>query len=113
LRSARRRRLDAKKWRARMGGTVIVTLARRSLLAVSAGAAFMVPASLALIRLSFHDAVTRRTAVAMWGACGGIALAAGPVIGGLMIQYVGCAECTAGGGDDLADPAIRAAFTAH
>jgi hypothetical protein len=50
-----------------MGGTVIVTLARRSLLAVSAGAAFMVPASLALIRLLFHDAVTRRTAVAMWG----------------------------------------------
>jgi DHA2 family methylenomycin A resistance protein-like MFS transporter len=54
-----------------------------------AGAAFMVPASLALIRLSFHDAVARRTAVAMWGACGGIALAAGPVIGGLMIQYLG------------------------
>jgi DHA2 family methylenomycin A resistance protein-like MFS transporter len=54
-----------------------------------AGAAFMVPASLALIRLSFHDAATRRTAVAMWGACGGIALAAGPVIGGLMIQYLG------------------------
>jgi DHA2 family methylenomycin A resistance protein-like MFS transporter len=25
----------------------------------------------------------------MWGACGGIALAAGPVIGGLMIQYFG------------------------
>jgi DHA2 family methylenomycin A resistance protein-like MFS transporter len=53
------------------------------------GAAFMVPASLALIRLSFDDAIATRTAVAMWGACGGIALAAGPVIGGLMIQYLG------------------------
>ncbi len=54
-----------------------------------AGAAFMVPASLALIRLSFQDTATRTSAVAMWGACGGIALAAGPVIGGLMIQYLG------------------------
>lgn len=53
------------------------------------GAALLVPTSLTLIRLAFHDPNERRTAVAMWGACGGIALAAGPVIGGLMIQYLG------------------------
>ncbi|EJM61853.1 arabinose efflux permease family protein [Pseudomonas sp. GM50] len=53
------------------------------------GAALLVPTSLTLIRLSFHDPDTRQSAVAMWGACGGIALAAGPVIGGLMIQYFG------------------------
>jgi DHA2 family methylenomycin A resistance protein-like MFS transporter len=53
------------------------------------GAALLVPTSLTLIRLSFQDPAMRRTAVAMWGACGGVALAAGPVIGGLMIQYLG------------------------
>jgi EmrB/QacA subfamily drug resistance transporter len=53
------------------------------------GAALLVPTSLTLIRISFADPATRRSAVAMWGASGGIALAAGPVIGGLMIQYFG------------------------
>lgn len=53
------------------------------------GAALLVPTSLTLIRLTFQDANTRRTAVAMWGACGGIALAAGPVLGGILIQYLG------------------------
>jgi DHA2 family methylenomycin A resistance protein-like MFS transporter len=53
------------------------------------GAALLVPTSLTLIRLSFADPIIRRWAVAMWGACGGIALATGPVMGGLMIQYFG------------------------
>ncbi|NVL26293.1 MFS transporter [Pseudomonas syringae pv. actinidiae] len=53
------------------------------------GAALLVPTSLTLIRLSFHNLDERRSAVAMWGACGGIALAAGPVVGGLMIEYFG------------------------
>lgn len=53
------------------------------------GAALLVPTSLTLIRLTFQDINTRRTAVAMWGACGGIALAAGPVLGGILIQYFG------------------------
>ncbi len=52
------------------------------------GAAFLIPTSLTLIRVSF-DPDARRAAVALWGACGGIALAAGPVIGGLMIEYFG------------------------
>lgn len=53
------------------------------------GAALLVPTSLTLIRLSFSDPAMRRTAVATWGACGGIALAAGPVLGGFLIQYFG------------------------
>ena len=53
------------------------------------GAALLIPTSLTLIRLSFDDPDKRRSAVALWGACGGIALAAGPVIGGLMIEYFG------------------------
>jgi len=53
------------------------------------GAALLIPTSLTLIRMSFDDPDKRRSAVALWGACGGIALAAGPVIGGLMIEYFG------------------------
>ncbi len=53
------------------------------------GAAFLVPTSLTLIRISFADPQRRKSAVALWGACGGIALAAGPVLGGLLIDYLG------------------------
>lgn len=53
------------------------------------GAALLVPTSLTLIRLAFDDPAKRRSAVAMWGACGGIALAAGPVLGGLLIEWLG------------------------
>jgi DHA2 family methylenomycin A resistance protein-like MFS transporter len=53
------------------------------------GAALLLPNSLTIIRISFHDPVSRASAVATWGACGGLALAAGPVLGGLMIQHLG------------------------
>lgn len=53
------------------------------------GAAFLVPTSLTLIRMSFDDPDRRKSAVALWGACGGIALAAGPVLGGLLIDFLG------------------------
>jgi DHA2 family methylenomycin A resistance protein-like MFS transporter len=58
-------------------------------IAQGVGAALLVPTSLTLIRLTFEDPDKRRSAVAMWGACGGIALAAGPVMGGLLIEYLG------------------------
>lgn len=53
------------------------------------GAALLIPTSLTLIRINFSDRQKRESAVALWGACGGIALAAGPVIGGLLIDQVG------------------------
>lgn len=53
------------------------------------GAAFLIPTSLMLIRQNFKDLNQRRSAVALWGACGGIALAAGPVLGGIMIEHLG------------------------
>ena len=53
------------------------------------GAAFLVPTSLTLIRLAFEDPAKRRSDVAAWGACGGIALAAGPIVGGLLIESLG------------------------
>lgn len=53
------------------------------------GAAFLIPTSLTLIRQNFNDVDERSAAVALWGACGGIALAAGPVLGGIMIEHLG------------------------
>jgi DHA2 family methylenomycin A resistance protein-like MFS transporter len=53
------------------------------------GAAFLIPTSLTLIRINVADRHRRESAVALWGACGGIALAAGPVIGGFLIDHVG------------------------
>lgn len=53
------------------------------------GAALLVPASLSLIRQVFVDAKSRSRAVSWWAAGGGIALAAGPVIGGFLITAIG------------------------
>lgn len=47
-------------------------------------AAVMVPASLALIRQAFPEPGTRVRAVALWTVGGAVAIAAGPVLGGLL-----------------------------
>ncbi len=53
------------------------------------GAALLVPNSLAMLRQAFPDTAQRSRAVGWWGAAGGIALAAGPVLGGLLVTHVG------------------------
>jgi DHA2 family methylenomycin A resistance protein-like MFS transporter len=53
------------------------------------GAALLVPNSLAMLRQAFPDTEQRSRAVGWWGAAGGIALAAGPVLGGLLVTHVG------------------------
>ncbi|MEU3350373.1 MFS transporter [Streptomyces sp. NPDC037389] len=54
-------------------------------LAQGAGAAFLVPASLALLRAAHPDRAARARAVAVWGAVASIAFGAGPVVGGLLV----------------------------
>ncbi|MFP3505099.1 MFS transporter [Burkholderia sp. SIMBA_062] len=54
-----------------------------------AGAALLVPNSLAVLRVAFEDATERGRAIGWWGAGGGIALAAGPLAGGLLIAAIG------------------------
>lgn len=54
-----------------------------------AGAAAMVPASLALLRAAYPDAGTRAKAVGIWGGVGGIGAASGPVLGGLLVAWSG------------------------
>lgn len=53
-----------------------------------AAAALLLPSSLALVRLAYPDAGERAKAVATWAAVGGVALAAGPVLGGLLTGAV-------------------------
>ena len=48
------------------------------------GAAVQVPASLALLRHHYHDARERAEAIGIWAAATGVAVAAGPVVGGLL-----------------------------
>jgi DHA2 family methylenomycin A resistance protein-like MFS transporter len=53
-------------------------------LAQGAGAAVIMPASLALIREAYQDARKRAGAIAIWSLGGAVASAAGPVVGGFL-----------------------------
>ena len=63
--------------------TVELLIAARVLQALGAAAVF--PTSLALLLPEFPPA-QRRTAVSIWAAVGGVAAAAGPPVGGLLVQ---------------------------
>lgn len=54
-----------------------------------AGAALILPSSLALIQQAYGDNAKRARAVALWTAAGGVAVAAGPVLGGLLTTGLG------------------------
>nr|WP_280109787.1 MFS transporter [Corynebacterium halotolerans] len=60
-------------------------VAARALLGV--GAATMMPATLALIRITFSDERERNTAIGVWGSIAVIGAAAGPVLGGLLLEH--------------------------
>lgn len=53
------------------------------------GAAFLLPASLAIIRVVWHDPDERGRALGIWAACNGLAMAIGPTLGGLLIRQFG------------------------
>ncbi|MEU9110418.1 MFS transporter [Streptomyces sp. NPDC048483] len=52
-------------------------------------AAVVMPASLALIRQAYDDPRRRARAIALWTVGGSVALAAGPVLGGVLTQEAG------------------------
>jgi DHA2 family methylenomycin A resistance protein-like MFS transporter len=53
------------------------------------GAALITPNSLALINRIFSDPKARARAIAFWAAMGGVALALGPMLGGLLVGTLG------------------------
>ncbi|MFF9113541.1 MFS transporter [Streptomyces sp. NPDC014805] len=57
--------------------------------AQGAAAAVVMPASLALIRQAYQDARARARAIALWTVGGSVAMAAGPVLGGLLTDSAG------------------------
>jgi MFS transporter, DHA2 family, methylenomycin A resistance protein len=52
-------------------------------------AAVMLPSSLALVRQAFPDPAARARAVAVWSSGGAAAMAAGPVLGGILTSTIG------------------------
>ncbi|MFD9209291.1 MFS transporter [Streptomyces sioyaensis] len=53
------------------------------------GAALMVPASLALLRTAYPERAARARAFGIWGTVAGLAAAAGPVLGGVLVTGLG------------------------
>lgn len=53
------------------------------------GAAVQLPASLAMIRHAYPDGAARSRAIGVWASAGGGAVAAGPVVGGLLLVWLG------------------------
>ncbi|KLD71185.1 MFS transporter [Xanthomonas pisi] len=65
--------------------TAALLIAARGVLAI--GAAAMMPATLALIRLAFEDERERNLAIAVWGCLSIVGSALGPIIGGLLLEH--------------------------
>lgn len=65
--------------------TPTILIAARGALAV--GAACMMPATLALIRLTFDDVRERNLAIGVWGSVAVIGMAGGPIVGGILLEH--------------------------
>jgi MFS family permease len=53
------------------------------------GAALLLPASLAVMRVVWTDQVARGRALGIWASCNGLAFAIGPSVGGLLVAQFG------------------------
>ncbi|EQD64798.1 Major facilitator superfamily MFS-1, partial [mine drainage metagenome] len=53
------------------------------------GGSMLNPVAMSIIRNTFDDHRERARAIGIWGAVTGIALALGPILGGLLVQSVG------------------------
>ncbi len=69
-----------------LAGSGGVLIASRAIQGV--GAAMLMPATLAVIVAAFTDVRERNMAIGIWAAVGALALATGPVLGGLISQHV-------------------------
>ncbi len=69
-----------------LAGTAGVLIGARA--AQGVGAAMITPTTLAIISATFTDTRKRNAAIAVWGSVGALAVAAGPLLGGVLAQYV-------------------------
>ncbi len=69
-----------------LAGGATTLIAARALQGI--GAATVTPTTLAIISATFTDPRERNAAVGIWGGVGALALAVGPVLGGLLTQHV-------------------------
>ncbi|OAV48683.1 MFS transporter [Rhizobium sp. WYCCWR10014] len=67
--------------------TIAMLIAARAL--TGFGSAFLLPASLSLIRVIYRDEKIRARALGIWAGCNGMALAIGPSLGGFLIRDFG------------------------
>ncbi|WP_334040308.1 MFS transporter [Burkholderia ambifaria] len=67
--------------------SIPVLIGARALAGV--GAALLLPASLAIVRVVWRDPVERGRALGIWAACNGAAMALGPTLGGVLIRHFG------------------------
>jgi len=70
-----------------MAGMLPVLVLARAVQGI--GAAMLVPCSLKLIRQAYPDASERARAIGLWVGLGGVAMAVGPLIGGVLIHSYG------------------------
>lgn len=66
-------------------GSVGSLISARALMGI--GAALIFPATLAIITNVFPDPIERGKAIGIWGASSGMAVAAGPVLGGWLLEH--------------------------
>src|SRR5580704_13776148 len=69
-----------------LAGSGSVLIATRAI--QGTGAALLMPATLAIIMATFTNIRERSMAIGIWAAAGALALATGPVLGGLISQHV-------------------------
>jgi EmrB/QacA subfamily drug resistance transporter len=69
-----------------LAGGATTLVAARALQGI--GAAAVTPTTLAIISATFTDPRERNAAVGIWGGVGALALAVGPVLGGLLTQHI-------------------------
>jgi MFS transporter, DHA2 family, methylenomycin A resistance protein len=76
-------------------GSVVCAIAPNSAVLIGGraitglGSALEIPASLAILAVTYPDPHARGRAIGIWASCNGLAMAAGPTIGGLLIDSLG------------------------